>query len=301
MRIEVPDEVIKGVLLPIIFWSAILFFLDVNGNVDLFDIPSPPYPLTYIIMISEPIIMTILTYWLYTLYKQQKNILEDQRDLSEYQQSSLLRIENHRAIEIAESKNVQDEKADTNIVLNHTEYVETELSNFGRAPAHDLTLELFIKTKKESMRVTAPLIQGRYKDVISNLYSTSVSPHVLNNRGQAISPDRSNITFTSPLILHKEKIPSSWLPESTYIHPPPHSILEYIKESTDSDVTLGLLFWYKDGRGENDPIMLRFVKCDNEDLVERWNTKTTLDLHELFSNIGEDIGPSEYPDLSYPQ
>lgn len=251
----------------------IVVFVDAAGIYNIYTVPSPPYGLPGIvggIGAGASVLVSILLLY---VYDRQREILSEQKSLTEYQQTSLLRVEDHTPVEYQESKEYQEENYSSagrqdNLVLYQTEYLEVDISNVGLAPAHDLRIELYIETEDGRYTANLPMIAGEWKDVVSQLYSDNKSSIFLNSDGNAIASDSQVETHTVPLTVLTENIPEDWKkPFDLHRWPPANSVVRCAEENGEGKTTVALLLWFKDGRGPQGPHYIRCVDVESDEFI----------------------------------
>ncbi|MDQ2054126.1 hypothetical protein [Halobellus sp. H-GB7] len=256
-----------------IFSILIIFFVDTAGIYNIYKIPSPPYGLPGIIGGIGAGASVLVSILLLYVYDKQREIISEQKNLTEYQQTALLRVADHTPVEYQESKNYQEDNCASanlpdNLVLYQTEYLEVDISNIGLAPAHDLRVELYIETEDGRYTASLPMIAGEWKEVVSELYSNNKSSIFLNADGNAIASDSSVETHTVPLTVFTENIPEEWKKLfSLHKWPPANSVVRCAEKNGEGKTTVALLLWFKDGRGPQGPHYLRCVDVESDEFL----------------------------------
>lgn len=213
--------------------------VEFGGIYDIYNIPSPPYDIPSIIGGIGAAASVLVSILLLYVYDRQREILSEQKDLTEYQQTSLLNVEDHTLIDYTESKEYQQKNHSStgnpdNLVLYQTEYMEVDISNVGLAPAHDLRVELYVKTEEARYSASLPLIAGHWKEVVSDLHTENKSSIFLNSDGNAIGSDSEVETHTVPLAVLTEYMPDDWRqPYDLHRWPPANSVVRCAEESVD--------------------------------------------------------------------
>jgi hypothetical protein len=297
---------------------ALISVSEYCGITNIFSLSDPPYSVANIIGGLGAIASVFLSAGLVYLYNKQHGVLTEQKKLSEYQQSALLKIDDHRIIPYEKTKNIQDNLntgIDTdNLVLYQTEFVEVDITNIGLAPAHNLQVELYIQADNEHYSIAPPLVEGEVEDVISDLHGRNIDTIFHNTEGNSIQAESDSQTYTVPLITLTEVIPDGWK-EGCILHrwPPASAILRCAKQNVDSDFSIYLLLWSKDGSGTRGPQLIRVVGVSPEELTDLEDIDTEdieldgeesvadefPDLNEIFGDIGDSI-PEPLPDLEHP-
>ena len=289
-------------------------FVDIAGIYNIYTIPSPPYGIPGIVSGIGAAASVLVSVLLLYVYDRQREILSEQKNLTEYQQTSLLKVEDHTPVEYQNSKNYQDENHSSagnqdNLVLYQTEYLELDITNVGLAPAHDLRVELYIETGGERYTASLPLIAGGWKDVVSRLYSENKSLVFLNSDGNAIASDSTVETHTVPLTILAEKIPEEWKkPWDLHRWPPANSVVRCAEENGGGKTTVALLLWFKDGRGPQGPHYIRCVDVESDEFifakeaVERDDKEYEdgADLKEIL-DTGTSSEEDRIPDIEHPE
>lgn len=256
----------------------------------------------------------MLTFALIAVYRdvgetqeKQKEILDEQRRLSEFAQSALPRIIEHNIVSSEDSRSYQDSKENKNYTFYHMEPIEFTISNSGKAPATDLTCELYIGADEETHQLAIPMVEGSWKEAIDFLYSNSMDAAFTYTKGNAIESEESKKKYTAPLFDSPDWIPENWKGDIVYQFPPPSSVLHYAKRNVESDFILGFLVWYTDGSGPSGPCISRFVRVSQNDVIdlqdlrnqEDLEAEDMLDLSELFE-IGKLVSVEQIPELEHP-
>lgn len=293
--------------------ASIIVIFELSGTTNFFQLSRPPYRIGVIISGAGALASVVLTGGLLYLYDKQREILNEQKKLSEYQQSALLKIKDHRLIPYEETKEFQEEEytdPHRNLTLYQSEYIEIDLSNIGRAPAYDLRIELYVTADGESYSGAPPLVDGDYKSVISGLRGREIDTIFHNPEGNSIQSESGDArTFTVPMITLNERIPYTWK-ENSVLHrfPPASSIFRCAKSSLDSSISAYLLLWYKDGRGNQGPNVVRMVNISPDDLTDLDDIDVEgddsvidqlPDLNDLFEEHGDSVA-EPVPDLDHP-
>lgn len=290
------------------------FAVDTAGIYNLYTIPSPPYDITGIIGSIGAAASVLVSILLLYVYDRQREILSEQKNLTEYQHTSLLKVEDHTPIGYQESKEYQDDNhssagAQENLVLYQTEYLEVDISNVGLAPAHDLRVELYIETEDGRYTANLPLIAGDWQEVISQLYSDNKSSLFLNSDGNAIASDSAVETHTVPLTTLTDRIPEEWKkPGDLHRWPPANSVVRCAEENGKGKTTVALLLWFKDGRGPQGPHYIRCVDVESDEFLfakeavkkDGKEYKDGADLKEIL-NTGTASQENRIPDIKHPE
>jgi hypothetical protein len=300
-----------GVVLALFILSSA--FLDLSGIFDFYTIPTPPYEIPGLISGLGALTSVILSAGLLYLYDKQRDVLNEQKQLTEYQQTALPRIEDHELVSYESTKNYQDEHHSTggnpdNLVLYQTEYLELDLSNVGLAPAHDLRVEFYVEAGDESYTAALPVISGNWQSAISRLHGENKTTVFLNTEGNAIASDSDIETHTVPLTVLTENIPESWKEFGLHRWPPAQSVIHCAKTNTDADITAGLLLWFKDGRGPVGPQYIRFVDVPRDDVLttkeavrdDDLEYEDATDLNGIFGDVGSATEGDALPDIKHP-
>lgn len=296
---------------------VVVSVLEYCGLINIFKLSDPPYSVANIIGGIGAIASVFLSAGLVYLYDKQHGVLTEQKKLSEYQQSALLKIDDHRIIPYKTSKSIQDDLDSSievdNLVLYQTEFLEVDITNIGLAPAHDLRVELYIQAGENHYSVSPPLVEGEVKEVISDLHGRNIDTIFHNTEGNSIRAESDSQTYTVPLISITENIPNTWKQGCT-LHrwPPASAILRCAKRNVDTDFSIYLFLWSEDGSGHCGPQLIRVIgvsaddlssledidtdeiNIDGEDIVDEFP-----DLNEIFEEIGDSI-PESPPDLEHP-
>lgn len=247
-----------------------VILVDTADIYNIYTVPSPPYGVSGIVSSIGAAASVLVSILLLYVYDRQREILSEQKNLTEYQQTSLLKVEDHTPIGYQESKDYQDENHSStsnrdNLVLYQTEYLEIDISNVGLAPAHDLRIELYVETEDGRYTANLPLIAGDWKEVISRLYSDNKSSIFLNADGNAIASDSAVETHTVPLTVLTENIPKGWKkPLDLHRWPPANSVVRCAEKNGEGKTTVALLLWFKDGRGPQGPHYIRCVDVESD-------------------------------------
>lgn len=290
-----------------------IFFVDTAGIYNIYAIPDPPYGLPGVVGGIGAAASVLVSILLLYVYDRQREILSEQKSLTEYQQTSLLKVEDHRPIEYQESKNYQDENYSSagtqeNLVLYQTEYLEVDILNVGLAPAHDLRVELYIKTEDERYTADLPLISGDWKETVSQVYSDNKSSILLNADGNAIASDSTVETHTVPLTVFTERIPEEWKIWGLHRWPPANSVVHGAEKNGKGKTTVALLLWFKDGRGPQGPHYIRCVDVESEEFLftreaikeDGKEYEDGADLKEIL-NTGTASPEDRIPDIEHPE
>lgn len=291
-----------------------VFFVDTAGIYNIYTIPSPPYRLPGIIGGIGSAASVLVSILLLYVYDKQREALSEQKNLTEYQQTALLEIEDHTPIEYQESRDYQDQNHSStgkqdNLVLYQTEYLEVDFSNVGLAPAHDLRVELYIATEDRRYSASLPLIEGEWKEVISQLYSDNKSSLFLNTDGKAIASNSEVETHTVPLTVLTENIPEEWKkPFSLHRWPPANSVVHCAEEYGGEKTTVALLLWFKDGRGPQGPHYIRCIDVESDEFLfareavkkDNKGPEDGADLKEIL-DTGRPSQKSRIPDIEHPE
>ncbi len=284
------------VLVVLAIWAS----LEIYGILNVISIPSPPYAAGNLFSGIQSLAMVALTAAVYIVYLQQ-------RDLAEYTQSSILQLDNHAIPSREKYTDYLDTDEFDNFVLYHSEPVEFELSNFGRAPANDLRAELYYADGNGVEYKTAiPLMSGGWKEVTNRLHSNSMTALFHNPYGNAIASNVENQVYTAPFMILPRTLPEEWKTNWVHRSPPPASVLEYAKEAVDHDLdfTLGMHIWYTDGVGAQDAIYAQYVTVPQNkiismsDLNNGADVSDRHDLKELFE-IGNPASEDRFPNLEH--
>ena len=293
--------------------SLLIVFFDLPPIDTVYNFPSPPYSVSGIFNGIGAVASVLVSILLLYVYDKQREILSEQKELTEYQQTSLLRVEDHTLIDYQELKDYQDENhssagSSDNLVLYQTEYLELDISNVGLAPAHDLRVELYIKTDDERYTASLPMLAGSWKDVISDIYSNNQVSLLLNREGNAIATDTEAETHTVPLTVFTDSIPEDWK-ESSSLHnsPPANSVIRCAEGAGTGKTTVALLLWFRDGRGPQGPLYIRIVDVQSDEFLfareavemEGKEHSDGADLKEIL-DTGESSPGDRIPDIEHP-
>lgn len=279
----------------------ILGLLEVFGVIDIISIPKPPYAVGNLFSGLQSLAMVALTAAVYVVYTQQ-------RDLAEYTQSSILQLDDHSIPSREEYTDYLDNDKFDNFVLYHSEPVEFELSNFGRAPANDLRAELYYADGNGiEYRTAIPMMSGRWEEVADRLHSNSMTPLFHNPYGNAIASNTTSQIYTAPFMIQPGTLPDEWRTSFVHRSPPPMSVLQYAKEAVDhdSDFTIGIHIWHTDGVGLQDAIYAQYVTVPQDEIISMSDLNDGADisdrhdLKELFE-IGRPALNDKFPDLEHP-
>jgi hypothetical protein len=239
----------------------------------------------------------------------QKEILAEQRDLTKYSQTSIISITDFDFIPLTKSQERHDFQENT--YLYYSEFVECEISNYGEAPAHDFTIELYIVADDEEFQFISPLFREGWQETSDKLYSEKATPVLLNMEGAGISSNDEKRAMSATLLSPVEDVPDAWISSDgfgVYKFLGPSGVLEHIADNIDSDIILGTHLWFKDGSGTRGPKFLRWVKVSSDDLIGRSDymeddydmEEDRIDLSQILHEIGRTPRNNEIPDLEHP-
>ena len=239
----------------------------------------------------------------------QKKILAEQRDLTEYGQTSIISITDFNFVPLIESQDRHDFQE--NVHLYYSEFVECEISNYGEAPAHDLTIEFYVIADDAEFQFISPLIREDWQEASDKLYSEKGAPILLNREGAGISSSDENRSMSATLLSPIEDVPDSWLSSDgfgVYKFLGPSGVLEHIADNLDGDVILGTHLWFRDGSGTRGPKFLNWVEVSTDDLIDRDDyrdgdydiEKDRIDLSQILHEIGRTADDEDIPNLQHP-
>ncbi|WP_147464896.1 hypothetical protein [Halococcus sp. IIIV-5B] len=287
---------VVGTAIVLLIWAV----LEVRGVIDIISVSKPPYTAGNLFSGLQSLAMVALTAAVCVVYAQQ-------RDLAKYTQSSILQLDRHSIPSREDYEEYLDSDEFDNFVLYHSEPVEFELSNFGRAPANDLRAELYYADGNGvEYKTPIPLMSGEWKRVVDRLHSNSMTPLFHNPYGNAIASNTTNQTFTAPFMIRPETLPKEWKATPIHRSPPPMSVLQYAKESVDHDsnFTVGIHVWHTDGVGPQDAIYAQYVTVPQDEIISMSDLNDGADisdrhdLKELFE-IGTPATNDKFPDLEH--
>lgn len=192
--------------------------------------------------------------------KKQSDINREQKNLNQYQNSSILRVEDWK---YEESEEHGSEGA------LQPDLLELTCSNYGEASAFDIRAQLHIHGDSFGARVDNLTYKKNIAETVATLNDNFVKVFGLNGQGAAIGSDERNVNITGvigfdPKML-EEEYSFDFGDKSTILRP--SELCNYVFENTDEeDLKVGLSVWYKDGTGANGPIHLQFVSITENKL-----------------------------------
>lgn len=234
------------------------------------------------IPVISPLITVVLTGFLVYLYKQQSDILAQQKELSKSDQRALPRILTYRLFswrtlykykqEVGEFPDLPDHPERHAIFIGY-------LSNPGKGYADNLHIELQIRSPSFTFSIAPPLARW-----------TNTDQMYFNEKGGVIAPEENETTmYTASFWFSYADLPEEFVDsEITFDNfLTPSEILWALEDIGDSPVEIGLFLHYEDGTGVREPIQLLTSKIDLEsynDLTEAWRSggKPSGDMKPLF-------------------
>lgn len=306
------EYVVTSIVIGIFLLFSVIF-VDTAGIYNVYTIPWPPYSVKGVFSGIGAAASVLVSILLLYVYDRQRDILSEQKSLTEYQQTSLLNVEDHRPIDYDKSQEYQTENhsssgAQDNLVLFQTEYIEVDISNVGLAPAHDLRVELYIETNDDRYTANLPLFPGEWEEVISELHSNNKTSLFLNSDGNAIASDSEVETHTVPLTTLTENMPEEWKkPYDLHRWPPANGVVRCAENYGEGPTTVALLLWFKDGRGPRGPHYVRCVDVESDEFIfareaagmDDKEIEDGADLKEIL-NTGSASKEDRIPDIEHP-
>lgn len=233
----------------------------------------PPFTTVEFAQIIGALGTFILTGGLVYLYLRQTQILDEEQKQTEFQAKALIRVEDFRIIppnEVKEYAETQDFEYWDH--LAHADFVEVELSNFGRAPADDMRAEAMLHGDMLRWETQGQLVKGGWKTAVNKLTGNQMDPVRLNDQGAAIGTDERNVTYSTPLYAIRDNIKEQWGEDFQSIQGDETDIPQFLSASEilwliqdygEGPVDAGIRLWYRDGTGDRDPINLQFATAES--------------------------------------
>lgn len=227
--------------------------------------------------IVDVYVSAILSGLLVYLYQNQSKTLDEQKELTKYQETSLIVVWKYGIFSAEDTNRVIDD-AELD-VIKYSSIITFDLENKGQAPAYDLRGYLYIECDKYGRMLIGSALKHRdqYLDQIS-----------YNSEGAVIGPqERSRFenTFMYKKDELKDDLKEQYEGDSEIISP--SQILWLLVDNGVKEVEMGIGLLYRDGRGENDPIQLQTV---NVDITEYTSIRTAF---EYGTPNFEDVEPPD--------
>jgi hypothetical protein len=199
----------------------------------------------------------VLSAFLVVLYKQQKNILNSQKELTKATKEAVLRVEKFDFLQGSEVENALFQSTGRFETWRvHQDYFPLLVSNFGESPAIDIRLEVRIHygTSGKSFVMRTPLTR------------TMLVPNQIafNNNSGVLGSDERNIFFVTQVSAEKDTLPVHWLearpdaPETLA----PSEVMYVASEAGEDWLKVDMFLDYSDSTGEREPIRIHSVGFD---------------------------------------
>lgn len=231
----------------------------------------PPLTLPEFAQVVGALGSLLLTGGLVYLYSRQTAILNEEKQQTEFQSKALLRVEDVRIIPCTKARQViEDKEINLGGYMLHSDFVEIEISNFGRAPAEQLRVEALLHGDEYGWEAQSPLVKGNWLEAAETLAGRSGDVLRLNDNGAPIGSDERNITYTASLIATRSELEDEWetqipidesaLPTQFYSA---SEILWELQDAGESEIDAGIRLWFKDGIGRREPLNLKFATAES--------------------------------------
>lgn len=226
-------------LLLVIWITDILSLLEMNQSIGPFEI-------------LDIYVSALLSALLVYLYREQSKTLDEQKELTKYQQSSQIVVWSYDIFSAEDISEVVDESdIDT---IRYSSLITFELENKGQAPAYNLRGYLYIECDEIGRIFMGSALKHRdqYLDQIS-----------YNSEGAVIAPQEKS-RFENTFFYRDDKLNDElkehYDGESEIISP--SQLLWILVDAGITEVEMGIGLLYNDGRGENEPIQLQTVEVN---------------------------------------
>jgi hypothetical protein len=202
----------------------------------------------------------LLSAFLVALYRQQKNILKKQTELTKATKEAVLRVEQFDFLQGSEVENALFQSTGRFESWRvHQDYFPLLVSNFGESPAIDIRLEVRIHYGTS----------GKWFVMRTPLTRTMLVPNQMafNDNSGVLGADERNIFFVTQMSAEKDTLPVHWAearpdaPETLA----PSEVMYIASEAGESQLKVDMFLDYSDSTGEREPIRIHSVEFDPSD------------------------------------
>jgi hypothetical protein len=221
-----------------------------------------------IVTILTAVVSTILSALLVHLYRQQKDILKEQKELTESNQRALLRVLTYRLYSWTHFYRYSQEEIPLNIrdfPEHHAAFI-AYVTNPGKGYIDNLWVELQINTPSHTHSTISPLVSKVNTDQLA----------FSDDMGGIVPPEQKDVQmYSAALWFEAEKISDKLTDTGVSVDRSvsPTELLWMINESNEEYVNIGIFIHYRDGTGVREPIQLLTSKSQIEgyqDITKLW-------------------------------
>jgi len=219
------------------------------------------------ISVLGTVLAVVLNGFLVYLYRQQKDILERQTELTEAEQKSLPRIRTYRLFSWQDLYRYEQEigeDLDLRGMPDRYSMFMAKISNSGKGFMKDVYAELVIETPSYRHSVSSALA-----------HNTNMDQVIFSGEGGALAPEEGEVLMTSQFSFSREDIEEEIEESGISVDEPvsPSELLWILERIDETPVRIGVFVHYRDGTGIREPISLLATECELDryaDLREAW-------------------------------